>query len=124
MSVNDKKRREIAQRLRKLEIGVIGTVIPTVELVKNILKAIDYSHSNAMTPYGRLADLIEPEPERTCRPVVADDGSGAWGVYCLECGYRFAGPYGKREVPEHMATRRDIMPRYCSNCGARVEVDK
>lgn len=58
--------------------------------------------------------------ERTCRPVVADDGAGAWGVYCSECGYRFAGPHGKREVPEHMATRRDIMPRYCPSCGARV----
>lgn len=62
--------------------------------------------------------------ERTCRPVVADDGAGAWGVYCSECGYRFAGPYGKREVPEHMAGRRDIMPRYCQSCGARVEVDE
>lgn len=58
--------------------------------------------------------------ERTCRPEVCDDGAGAWGVYCSECGYRFAGPYGKREVPEHMATRRDIMPRYCPDCGARV----
>lgn len=58
--------------------------------------------------------------ERTCRPEVCDDGAGAWGVYCSECGYRFAGPYGKREVPEHMAARRDIMPRYCPNCGAKV----
>lgn len=58
---------------------------------------------------------------RTCRPEVCDDGAGAWGVYCSECGYRFAGPHGNREVPEHMATRRDIMPRYCPSCGARVE---
>lgn len=61
--------------------------------------------------------------ERTCRPEVCDDGAGAWGVYCSECGCRFAGPYGKREVPEHMATRRDIMPRYCAHCGARVVDD-
>lgn len=58
--------------------------------------------------------------ERTCRPEVCDDGAGAWGVYCSECGYRFAGPHGNREVPEHMAERRDIMPRYCPSCGARV----
>lgn len=58
--------------------------------------------------------------ERTCRPEVCDDGAGAWGVYCSECGYRFAGPHGKREVPEHMATRRDIMPCYCPSCGAKV----
>lgn len=62
--------------------------------------------------------------ERTCRPEVCDDGVGAWGVYCSECGYRFAGPHGKREVPEHMATRRDIMPCYCPSCGSRVEVNE
>lgn len=69
-----------------------------------------------------VAHVWNRRAERTCRPVVADDGAGAWGVYCSECGYRFAGPHGKREVPEHMATRRDIMPCYCPSCGARVEV--
>lgn len=59
--VTNKERCDVARRLRELEIGVIGTVIPTTELVKNILKVIDYSHSNAMTPYGLLADLIEPD---------------------------------------------------------------
>lgn len=72
------------------------------------------------TAYNRARKLWNRRAERTCRPEVCDDGAGAWGVYCSECGYRFAGPYGKREVPEHMATRRDIMPRYCSSCGARV----
>lgn len=62
--------------------------------------------------------------ERTCRPEVCYDGAGACGVYCSECGYRFAGPHGKREVSEHMATRRDIMPRYCPSCGARAEVNE
>lgn len=70
----------------------------------------------------KLTEAWNRRAERTCRPEVCDDGAGAWGVYCSECGYRFAGPYGKREVPEHMATRRDIMPRYCPSCGARVEV--
>lgn len=100
MSVSYEERSEIVQRLRKLEIGVIGTVIPTVELVKNILKAIDYSHSNAMTPYGRLADLIEPEPERTCRMI--DNGCE---LCCSECD-------GRHEYDEE--------PNYCHNCGARV----
>ena len=67
-----------------------------------------------------MAERWNRRAERTCRPEVCDDGAGAWGVYCSECGYRFAGPHGKREVSEHMATRRDIMPRYCSNCGAKV----
>lgn len=59
--VTDDERREVARRLRELETGVIGTVIPTCELAKNILNAIGYGHSNAMTPYGLLADLIWPD---------------------------------------------------------------
>ena len=68
----------------------------------------------------RLKEAWNRRAERTCRPEVCDDGAGAWGVYCSGCGYRFAGPHGNREVPEHMATRRDIMPRYCPSCGARI----
>lgn len=71
--VTDNERREVAERLRELEIGVIGTVIPTGELAKNILNVIDYSHSNAMTPYGLLADLIEPSYDRDKLLNIADD---------------------------------------------------
>lgn len=69
------------------------------------------------------AELWNRRAERTCRPEVCDDGAGAWGVYCSECCYRFVGPYGSRDLPERMAARRDIMPHYCSNCGARVVVE-
>lgn len=71
--VTDNERREVAERLRELEIGVIGTVIPTGELAKNILKEINYCHSNAMTPYGRLADLIEPSCDRDTLIELADE---------------------------------------------------
>jgi hypothetical protein len=58
--------------------------------------------------------------ERTCRPVVASDGCGAWGVYCPECGHTLSGPHASRERAKRYAARRDIMPRYCPDCGARV----
>lgn len=58
--ISDDERREVARKLRELETGVIGTVIPTGELYKNILDVIEYGHSGAMTPYGLLADLIDP----------------------------------------------------------------
>lgn len=47
-----------------------------------------------------LADLIEPEPGRTCR--MADDGAGP---RCSECGRRH--PCGAG-------------PKFCMGCGARV----
>lgn len=58
--ISDSERREVAARLRKLEMGVTGTAVTTHTLAKNILDAIKYGHSGAMTPYGLLADLIEP----------------------------------------------------------------
>lgn len=58
--LTDTERDEVARRLRELEQGVIGALIPTGELAENILRAIDYGHSDAMTPYGCLADLIDP----------------------------------------------------------------
>lgn len=71
--ISDNERRKVAQKLRELEIGVIGTVIPTGELSKNILKEIDYCHSGAMTPYGLLADLIEPSCDRDKLLNIAND---------------------------------------------------
>lgn len=68
----------------------------------------------------KTAEAWNRRAERTCRPEVCDDGAGAWGVYCSECCYRFVGPYGSRDLPERMAARRDIMPHYCSSCGAKV----
>lgn len=73
--ISDSKRREVAARLRNLEMGVTGTVTTTGTLAKNILDAIKYGHSGAMTPYGLLADLIEPsEPTVKCVAEVNVDG--------------------------------------------------
>lgn len=66
-------------------------------------------------------DDVRYVPERTCRPGVASDGCGAWGVYCPECGHTLSGPHASRELAKRYAARRDIMPRYCPNCGARIE---
>lgn len=49
--------------------------------------------------HNRLADLIEPEPERTCRPVIEDETE-----VCSDCGYDIDG-YGWS---------------YCPNCGAKL----
>lgn len=49
---------------------------------------------------GRLADLIEPEPERTCRMI--DNGVE---LCCSECDCRHS---------------YDDEPKFCMGCGARV----
>ena len=116
--ISDDERREVARKLRELETGVIGTVIPTGELSKNILDVIEYGHSGAMTPYGLLADLIEPEPERTCRDTDYDTES----ITCSECGEITRDTLFWVDVDVGKTVKRH-RPRFCSNCGAKVVVN-
>lgn len=71
--ISDDERREVARRLREIEQGVTGAFIPTRELAESILRAIDYGRSGAMTPYGCLADLIEPSCDRDALLALADE---------------------------------------------------
>ena len=121
MTVTNNERREVARRLRELEKGVIGAFIPTGELAEDVLRAIDYGRSGAMTPYGCLADLIEPEPERTCRNVSDNDT----GFTCSECGASVTGGNYRHSYVDEAGVRwytTANAPRwsYCPNCGAKV----
>ena len=123
MPTND-ERREVAERLRKLPIDMyeveerweaegLGTDChdqTDYSLIHNVLfGCIPAEH---MHPYDydelhcRLADLIEPEPERTCRSVGGADGTNGeyYDFMCSECGY--------------CCDLSD--PDYCPNCGAKV----
>lgn len=113
--ISDDERREVACKLRELETGVIGTVIPTGELSKNILDVIEYGHSGAMTPYGLLANLIEPKPERTCR----DTDNMQDAIECSECGEITRDTLFWVDV-DGGKTVKGHRPRFCSNCGAKV----
>lgn len=87
MPTND-ERREVAARLRKDDVfwNVVKTDIDTYR--------------------NYLADLIEPEPERTCEfiPFIEDDGS-VFVENCSECDAAVLSRCGFN---------------YCPNCGARV----
>lgn len=52
-----------------------------------------------------LADLIEPEPERTCRKVPGRMRYGERKPKCSECGYSLGDPRWF----------------YCPKCGGRIE---
>jgi hypothetical protein len=106
MPTND-ERREVARRLRWLTMAykdVFGVYV---------LNAIGLDFTNSRGTYcsndsvRRLADLIEPEPERTCH---MERASGYFNTkvitwFCSECG---------------SPIYNDVEPSFCLYCGARV----
>lgn len=124
MSASIEERMEVARRLREN-----AEKHPNMQLILNVAfsckslrpeGAMDWNvtaHDAAM----RLADLIEPEPERTCRAEVLrcreDDGSQSACLVCSECGekLRYREAAADDGEPDY-----ELLP-YCAGCGARVE---
>lgn len=93
----NEERREAVKRLR--EDARLGA-LPFIDF----LGAVAYDVAVERDERGvlnRLADLIEPEPERTGTPVLDDQGWRMWR--CPECGQSI--------------NRAD---NYCSSCGVKV----
>ena len=106
MTVTDDERRKVAARLRDFEqLRELFTEsnICAFEVALGV-GYMDWEHICAC-----LAELIEPEPERTCRMRDAhwDDGRRTWGCICSECGAKHERKSGK-------------WMNYCPNCGAKV----
>ena len=106
--VTDAERREVAARLRELHLG--GGSKDLIELT--LSDAIGAWRESGMSwdfITERLADLIEPEPERTCRMEYAGEvpPSVRYSCYfCSECG---------------SPIYNDMEPSYCPYCGAKVK---
>lgn len=106
MKPTDEERRAVAARLRDFErlrpVFKESNVCAFSDALG--IGYMDWEHICA-----RLADLIEPEPERTCRMRDAhwDDGRRTWGCICSECGAKHERKSGK-------------WMNYCPNCGAKV----
>lgn len=98
----NEERREVARKLRECADKYIWV---DVRLVADILgSSIEENHLSNELYCGTvedIADLIEPEPERTCTPVLDDQGWMMWR--CPECGQSI--------------NRAD---NYCSSCGVKV----
>ena len=96
---SDEKRREVAENLRYLTIGHSINYKEQFfdELAEVVVGFEDHHDFNVVLE--KLADLIEPGPERTCHLVIEDetgvcsncgediDGSG-WS-YCPSCARRW-----------------------------------
>ena len=98
----DDERREVAAKLRESREFISS--MPKITLEQNtfdaferILACIEYEQGNI---FDYLADLIEPEPERTCQWKHIE---GIW--FISECGEKHY-----RVIPES----------YCPNCGGKV----
>ena len=65
-------------------------------------------------------DAWNTRVERTCHPFVSPDGAGWYAIGCSNCGHGFADNNPDKEYLLRISKRSDIMPRYCSGCGAKV----
>lgn len=100
MVTND-ERREMAARLRGLAAEDLedGEFYDCGEVEDALDLATDDGYWYEVDGVRRLADLLEPEPEKTCRPVIEDETE-----VCSCCGYDIDG-YGWS---------------YCPNCGSKL----
>lgn len=120
----DSERREVAARLREVNpyrsqsyTVPYNRYTPAAEYLSELAGALGYSPKNDVSRLGfqnRLADLIEPEPERTCHVESSHEVEGdecyAYFEYELSCGHEIA--WGDQ-----------LPPSYCPECGRRVLYD-
>ena len=109
----NEERREVAARLRVLS----SHREVDKELVEDALGLYMGECIDGYDPVSvmELADLIEPEPERTCRmeydPVHCD-------YVCTACGeWHNTGMYDACDADDRIVFKPY---RYCPNCGAKV----
>lgn len=110
--ITDEERREVAARLRNYaNLRELFKESPICAFI-NALGFGGYLDWKGVC--SRLADLIEPEAERTCKMVQEHDWNDEWepyGIFCSECDeyvYGWKSDYGYQ------------IPKYCPNCGAKV----
>lgn len=102
---NNEERRDIAARLRNAEIENLSTFEYSTHLGEAIgecVRLVSGHEFLVKRGLNRLADLIEPEPERTCK-YIWDADRHVW--FCSECG-------GLEQCSDSV--------NYCCDCGARV----
>ena len=120
------ERREVAARLRETNLteyaeeverseGLSKVAAARFVAIPNLVGALNFDKPivSAKELTDRLADLIEPEPERTCR--VEATGSD---FKCSECGCSVV---GSAYWTEANICNGDW--NFCPNCGTRVKED-
>ena len=100
---------------RRREVGLVYqfyNLVPVLDVVENM--CLPVLMDGRKVNERRLADLIEPEPERTCRDVGNNDK-----FVCSECGARFDYE-GWYDDPTYWVDDVAAAVKYCPNCRAMV----
>lgn len=114
--ITDDERREVAARLRdswyKTWHGesMLHRLFDQLGMDPHVKTFGKFRYYKALAL--RLADLIEPEPERTCTVVCYPDDQPLYYETCSKCGTILA---KKKPGDRHSQTAN-----YCPNCGAKV----
>ena len=114
------EKREVAENLREQAAYPGNSSMYMEAFIEDLKQIIDtYGMSNNYADlYDILADLIEPEPERTCHNKIADINRLTPFEYrtdnflCSACGEQF---FADSEYINH-----PIDWAFCPNCGAKV----
>lgn len=121
MVTND-ERREMAARLRGLAADDLedGKFYDCGEVEDALDLATDDGYWYEVDGVRRLADLLEPEPERTCtmdKSEFADFAPEYEGLYsCPKCGEETA----VLACVNENGDMEWVKPRFCGFCGAKV----
>lgn len=118
-AVGRDERREIARKLRAAAV-YLPDDIDSEDLEMAIATTVcNYDVPNVETLLNRLADLVEPEPERTAR---MEYDTVHCDYVCTHCGERYYTMMYEAVVGDD--DRVDFKPmRFCPNCGVRFKED-
>lgn len=127
--VTNEVRREVARKLREKQIerntpGYFEVQDLNFQAL-NYLKDLEACVPDGDSLFTVLADLIEPEPELTCKPIV-EEITYQWGgkqyeIKCDKCGEPFIRTFSDKEFVYDLA--RNLVSngiRFCQRCGAKV----
>lgn len=102
----NEERREAASMLRELTKYQFLYPVDLEEFAGVVIDitGLDCFECKDGEAYARLADYIDPEPERTCRKIPGRMKYGRRMPACSECGQSLG----------------DKRWKYCPNCGAKI----
>ena len=114
----NEERREVAARLRDIDTSNCYTSRDVLRAIEDACRCnVGQDWQDMAELKDRLADLIEPDPERTCKAIDDFVLPGQKQTYpykiCSNCHSDF---------PRLISGDGFLVENYCPNCGAKVVI--